>query len=98
MRVIAELSLIPIDVGTSLSPYIAACQRVLAEAGLETELHANGTNISGDWDAVTAAVRRCHEAVHEMGAARVTSTVKLSTRTDRESDAGAMVESVRSKL
>jgi uncharacterized protein YqgV (UPF0045/DUF77 family) len=35
---------------------------------LKTQLHANGTNIEGEWDEVFAAVRRCHEAVHAMGA------------------------------
>ncbi len=98
MHVNAELSLIPIGSGTSLSPYIAACQRVLEEAGLEVELHANGTNIAGDWETVTDAVRHCHEVVHGMGAVRITSTLKLSTRTDREQGLAEMLERVRSRL
>jgi uncharacterized protein (TIGR00106 family) len=52
MRVIADLCLIPIGVGVSVSREIAACERVLAEAGLKTKLHAYGTNIEGEWDAV----------------------------------------------
>lgn len=83
MHVLAELSLIPVGTDVSLSRYIAACQRVLEEAGLEPELHANGTNVEGDWDQVLAAVKRCHQTVHGMGAARVVSTLKLGTRTDR---------------
>lgn len=98
MQVNAELSLIPIGAGVSLSPYIAACQRVFEEAGLEIELHANGTNIAGEWDAVTAAVRRCHERVHAMGAVRITSTLKLNTRTDREQGLAETVERARQQL
>ena len=30
-----------------------------------------------------AAVRRCHEVVHEMGAPRIFTVMKLGTRTDR---------------
>ncbi len=41
--------------GVSLSPYVAACEKVLKEAGLKTVLHANGTNIAGEWDKVFAA-------------------------------------------
>jgi uncharacterized protein (TIGR00106 family) len=62
MRVIADLCLIPIGIGVSVSKEIAACEVVLAEAGLKTKLHAYGTNIEGEWDAVFAAIKRCHSA------------------------------------
>lgn len=84
MRVIAEISLIPIGVGVHLSEYIAECQRVFREAGLSVELHANGTNVEGEWDDVLAAVKACHERVHGAGAPRIVSNIKLGTRTDRE--------------
>lgn len=48
MNVIVELCIVPIGVGVSLSKYVAACEKVLTEAGLNTELHANGTNIEGE--------------------------------------------------
>ena len=38
MNVILDLCIIPIGVGVSLSPYVAACERVLAEAGLIQKL------------------------------------------------------------
>ena len=59
--------LIPIGIGVSTSREIAACERVLVEAGLKTKLHAYGTNIEGEWDDVFAAIKRCHEVEHEMG-------------------------------
>lgn len=67
MKVIADLCVVPIGVGVSVSKYVTACEKVLKEAGLKTKLHAYGTNIEGDWDVVFAAIRRCHEVVHEMG-------------------------------
>jgi uncharacterized protein (TIGR00106 family) len=79
-----DLCVVPIGVGVSVSEHVAACERVLAEAGLEHTLHAYGTNVEGEWDAVFAAVRRCHETVHAMGAPRVFTTLKVGTRTDRE--------------
>ena len=75
MHVTVDFCLIPLGAGVSFSTYIARCQRILAEAGLHHELHACGTNIEGDYDAVMAAVKRCHEAVHEMGAPRVFTTL-----------------------
>jgi uncharacterized protein (TIGR00106 family) len=98
MNVIVDLCIVPIGVGVSLSPYVAACEKVLAEAGLTTVIHANGTNIEGEWDKVFAAVRRCHEAVHKMGAPRVFTVMKLGTRTDRVQTMDEKTKSVEAKL
>ena len=98
MHVNAEIGLIPIGAGSSISEYIAACVKVLREAGLEPELHANGTNVEGEWDTVMAAVRRCHEAVHGLGAPRINTTLKLNTRTDREQGLAETVRRVQSHL
>lgn len=98
MKVIADLCVVPLGVGLSLSSHIAACENILIEAGLETKIHAFGTNIEGDWDAVMAAVKRCHETVHEMGAARISTTLKLGTRIDRPQTMAEKVASVTEKL
>ena len=88
MNVILDLCIVPIGVGVSLSPYVAACEKVLTDAGLKTVLHANGTNIEGEWDKVFTAIKRCHEVVHEMEAPRVSTVIKLGTPSDRVSDEG----------
>jgi len=97
VRVIVDVCLVPIGVGLSLSPYVAACQQVFEEAGLEHRLHAYGTNVEGEWDEVFAAVRRCHERVHGLGAPRITTTIKLGTRTDRRQSMDDKVRSVEAR-
>ncbi len=98
MRVLVDLSVVPLGVGLSLSPYVAACERVLKEMGLKSSLHAFGTNIEGEWDEVFAAVRRCHETMHGMGAPRVHTTLRVGTRTDRAQTLEDKVRSVSEKL
>jgi uncharacterized protein (TIGR00106 family) len=98
MKVIADLCVIPMGVGVSVSKEVAACERVLAEAGLKTRLHAYGTNIEGEWDAVFAAIKRCHEVVHAMGAPRISSTLRFGTRTDRAQSMEDKIRSVEEKL
>jgi uncharacterized protein (TIGR00106 family) len=98
MKVIIDLCVVPLGVGVSVSKYITACERILKDAGLKTQLHGYGTNIEGEWDDVFAAVKRCHEVVHEMGAPRITTTIKLGTRTDREQTIEDKIESVEQKL
>ena len=98
MNVLVDLCIVPLGVGVSLSTYIAACEKVLTEAGLKTSLHSYGTNIEGEWDRVFAGIKRCHEVVHGMGAPRITTTIKLGTRTDREQTMEEKVRSVQEKL
>jgi uncharacterized protein (TIGR00106 family) len=98
MKVIADLTVSPFGVGLSVSNYIAACHRIFDEAGLKTNLHAYGTNIEGEWDEVMAAVRKCHEMLHQMGVPRITSSLKIGTRTDKEQTMSDKVESVKKKL
>ena len=98
MKVIADLCVVPMGVGVSVSKYVAACENVLKAAGLKTKLHAYGTNIEGEWDAVFAAIKRCHETVHEMGAPRITTTLKFGTRVDKSQTMEDKVSSVQKQL
>jgi uncharacterized protein (TIGR00106 family) len=97
VQVIADLTVVPLGVGVSLSKYIAACESVLREAGLKTQLHAYGTNIEGEWDDVFAAVKRCHVVLHEMSVPRISTTVRVGTRTDRTQTMEDKVRSVTDK-
>ena len=98
MKVIADLCVIPLGIGVSVSREVAACERILADAGLKTKLHAYGTNIEGEWDAVFAAIKRCHETVHAMGVPRISTNIRVGTRTDREQTMDDKVRSVEEKL
>lgn len=98
MHVMIDLCVIPLGVGVSVSEYVTACQRELEKSGLEYRMHAYGTNVEGEWDAVFAAVKRCHEVVHEMGAPRVSTSMRVGTRTDREQSMVDKIRSVEEKL
>mgnify|MGYP001583498569 FL=1 len=98
MKVIVDLCVVPIGVGLSVSKYIAECEKILKQAGLNTMLHAYGTNIEGEWDDVFAAVKKCHDRVHEMGAPRISSTLRIGTRTDRDQSMDDKIKSVQLKI
>ena len=98
MNVIVDLCVVPIGVGVSVSKYVAECGKILTKAGLSINLHAYGTNIEGEWDAVFAAIKKCHETVHEMGSPRISTTIKVGTRTDREQTMEDKIQSVEQKL
>jgi len=98
MKVIADLCVVPLGIGVSVSNEVAECERVLTDAGLSIRLHAYGTNIEGEWDDVFAAIKRCHEVLHGMGVPRITSTLRFGTRVDREQTMEDKIRSVEDKL
>ncbi len=98
MKVIVDISIIPLGVGLSLSPYVAECEKIFKEAGLKTALHANGTNIEGDWDSVFEAIKKCHEKLHQMGVPRISANLRVGTRIDKEQTMEDKIRSVEEKL
>lgn len=98
MKVLVDLCVVPIGVGVSVSSYIARCEKILADAGLKTILHSYGTNIEGEWDEVFSTIKKCHEEIHKMGAPRISSTVRIGTRTDRDQTMDDKIKSVQKKL
>ena len=98
MKAIADVCVVPLGVGVSVSAYVVACENIFREAGLNPQLHAYGTNVEGEWEDVMAAIKRCHERVHEMGAPRISTTIRLGTRIDKDPTISDKIESVRSKL
>lgn len=98
MHVLADICIIPLGCGVSVSEYVAACQRVFQKAGLSHTMHAYGTNVEGPWDEVMAALKACHEEVHKMGAPRISTSIRLGTRTDRAQSMQDKLNSVSDKL
>ncbi|NWF83175.1 MAG: MTH1187 family thiamine-binding protein [Bryobacteraceae bacterium] len=98
MKVIADVCIIPLGVGVSVSKEVTECERILRESGLKTKLHAYGTNIEGEWDEVFAAVKKCHEALHTMGVQRVSSSIRVGSRTDKSQTIEDKIRKVEDQL
>jgi len=97
MKIVADIHIVPVGNGVSLSNEIALCGKILRDSGLTTQLHAYGTSVEGDWDDVFAAVKKCHETLHETGTTRISTTIKVGSRTDKEESLDSRIESVRKK-
>jgi len=97
---IAEVTVIPIGTGTtSLSPYVAELQRVLqTQEGIQYTLTSMSTIIEGSLDDVLSAIRAIHEAPFQQGAQRVSTSIKIDDRRDKESSSEQKLRSVESKL
>jgi uncharacterized protein (TIGR00106 family) len=83
MKIIADLCIVPMGVGPSVSLYIREVKAIIEASGLSHQLHANGTNIEGEMAAVTACVEACCARLHDMGIERIFCTMSFSTRNDK---------------
>ena len=97
---IAEVTIIPIGTGsTSLSPYVADLQRVLQkQEGIQYTLTSMSTIIEGPLERVWQVIAELHEAPFMSGAQRVSTSVKIDDRRDKESSSEQKLRSVREKL
>lgn len=98
MKCMVDLCVIPIGQGVSVADEVAQCERVLQGFDLDISLHAYGTNLYGEWDEVFAAVKACHMVLHEQGVARISSTLKVGTRTDKAQTIEDKVRAVTDRL
>jgi len=84
MKALAEIQVVPIGAGVSVRAQVKRAHELLVASGLRCELHAYGTNVEGELDDIFAAVRRIHETLHAEGVVRLSTAIKLGTRTDKE--------------
>jgi uncharacterized protein (TIGR00106 family) len=84
MKALAEVQVVPIGSGVSVRREVQRAHEVLRDAGLHVELHAYGTNVEGELMDILAAIARVHETLHAEGAVRLSTFLKLGTRTDKE--------------
>ena len=83
MKIIADLCIVPMGVGPSVSHYIREVATIIDASGLSHQMHANGTNIEGEMAAVTACIEACCARLHDMGVERIFCTMSFSTRNDK---------------
>lgn len=93
---VVDVTIVPLGTGTtSLSDFVAGCQRELMAhgEGLNFELTAMGTIIEGDLDRILAVIRRMHEVPFHGGAKRVSTMIRIDDRRDK---AGSITQKVKS--
>ncbi len=90
--VLLEFSITPLGKGESVGAYVARCVEVVRQSGLNYELHAMGTIVEGELDAVLGVLRDCFAAL-EPDCSRITCTAKFDYR---RGPAGRIVSKVQS--
>ncbi len=95
MKVIVDICVVPMTGRVSVRQEVALAHRILEETGLPVLLHGYGTNIEGDYDTIFAALKKVHLTLHERGVARISTTIRLGSRIDKEQGIQDKLKAVR---
>lgn len=97
---VCSISVVPVGTGeTSVSSYVARCQRVLEEKDdLKFQLTPMATIIEGDLKTIMDVIGELHNVPFESGARRVLTTIIIDDRLDKELTMNGKLQSVQKKL
>ncbi|KAK3295878.1 YkoF-like protein [Chaetomium fimeti] len=94
-----DFCLVPIGTGNvSVAKEVAEVQKVLKASGLPYTLHSAGTTVEGNWDEVMKVVGQAHSVVHQAGAVRIQTSMRVGSRTDKAQHAEEKVKRVQDLL
>jgi uncharacterized protein (TIGR00106 family) len=91
---IAELRVTPVGARVPFVRLIADLLPILAESSLQYELHAMGTTVEGDLDAILDLVRHCHQELRKH-AERVLIELSVDDRAGSEGELVRSLEHLR---
>ncbi|MCM3273884.1 MTH1187 family thiamine-binding protein [Paenibacillus elgii] len=98
---IVEVTVIPIGTATtSLSGYVADLHRLLEQAPepIQFQMTPMSTIIEGELQDLFQVLQRLHEAPFQHGAQRVSTSIKIDDRRDKNASMEQKLRSVRNKL
>lgn len=82
--ILAQLSIAPVDKGTSLSYYVQIVIDILEDEGIKYKTNAMATVIeTHDLRTLFSVVQKAHEAVVNAGAQRIITEIKIDDRRDK---------------
>ncbi len=83
--IVADISIIPIGVGESVSRFVREAVEELKREGLRVEVTAMSTVVEAESvEKLFSAVQRAREAVFRMGAKRVYTILRIDERRDKK--------------
>jgi len=95
--VMADLVVVPVGEGESLSSFVAEILKVIDESGVTYRLHPMGTVLEGEWADVMGVVDACFQQAASL-AGRVSLQLKIDYRAGGASRLDSKVQAVEAKV
>ncbi|MBN1593890.1 MAG: MTH1187 family thiamine-binding protein [Candidatus Coatesbacteria bacterium] len=97
--VVCSITVVPLGTKSpSLSKYVAASMKVLQESGLKHQLTPMATIVEGELDQVLSVAAKMHSSLFSDDVVRVSTTIKIDERRDKNLTMEGKVAAVKGKL
>jgi uncharacterized protein (TIGR00106 family) len=94
---LAEVSIIPIGIGSSIGDKLAEVLKIIDASGLPYKVNPMSTVIEGEWDEIMKLIKKCHEAVIKTGERAIT-TITIDDRKGKPNRIEEKVKSIEKRL
>ncbi len=94
---LAEVSIIPIGIGSSIGDKLAEVLKIIDASGLPYKVNPMSTVIEGEWDEIMKLIKKCHEAVMKTGERAIT-TITIDDRKGKPNRIEEKVKSIEKRL
>jgi uncharacterized protein (TIGR00106 family) len=94
---LAEFSIVPIGVGSSIGDKLAEVLKIVDASGLPYKVNPMGTVIEGEWDNVMKIIKKCHTTIMMTGERAVTS-ITIDDRPGKPNRIDEKVNSIERRL
>jgi len=95
--VLLEFSMIPLDKGESLGPYVARVLDIIDKSGVTYRLNPMGTVLEGEYDKVMEVVRKCFLEL-DKDCDRISVSIKIDYRKGQKSRMHSKIKRIESLL
>ncbi len=94
---LVQFSIVPLGKGESVSEHIAKIVNLVDQSGLPYRLNPMGTVVEGEWDAVMALIRTCHQEILKT-IPRLITTITIDDRPGKPDRITGKIRSVEKRL
>jgi uncharacterized protein (TIGR00106 family) len=94
---LAEFSIMPIGVGSSIGDRLAEVLKIVDSSGLPYKVNPMGTVVEGEWDDIMKLIRKCHKTVMKTGD-RVVTTVSIDDRKGKPNRIDEKIKSIERRI
>lgn len=83
--IVADISIVPVGSGTSISKFIKAAIKIIEENGVKFSIGPMSTTVEvNSLNELFLITKKIHKVVFGMGALRIVTTIKIDDRKDKK--------------
>ncbi len=94
---LAQFSIIPIGVGSSIGDQLSVVLKIVDESGMPYKVNPMDTVIEGEWDDIMGLIKKCRDEIMKSGE-RVVISITIDDRKDKPNRIEEKVASIERRL